>query len=272
MNRQGFIGGSDCVKIMQGHWLELWQIKTGQRESEDLSDNIAVQLGVYTEDFNLTWFEKNYWGKYQRLKVINKQLELEAKIGGVPVKGTIDGMVPIYLKGNQLSGPHIIEAKHTNSYNTMEGVIEYYMPQVQTYIQLADADGCYLSVIFGNSKWESAYVARNDEYFNSMWAVVSDFWGYVVRGEEPVGVDTPTLSIDRIEVDQMVKRDASQDNAFISSAHDYLANEQAAKAFESAKKDLKDMVGSNEREVYCDLLTIKRDKRGALRITTRDKQ
>lgn len=265
MNRQGFIGGSDCVQIMQGNWLELWQIKTGRRDPEDLSDNIAVQLGLHTEDFNLTWFEKNH-----DLEVINKQLTIDNLFQDVPVKGTIDGMIPRTHKSKtELFGPHIVEAKHTNSYNTMEGVIEYYMPQVQTYIQLADADGCYLSVIFGNNKWESAYVARNDEYFNSMWAVVSDFWGYVVRDEEPVGVDTPTLSIDRIEVDNMVKRDASQDNAFISSAHDYLANEQAAKAFESAKKDLKDMVADNEREVYCDLLTIKRDKRGALRITTR---
>jgi predicted phage-related endonuclease len=268
MNRQGFIGGSDCVKIMQGHWLELWQIKTGQRESEDLSDNIAVQLGIHTEGFNLDWFER-----HNNLEVINKQVELGSIIRGVPVKGTIDGMVPReHLSKTELSGPHIVEAKHTNAYNSMESVIEYYMPQVQTYIQLANADGCYLSVIFGNNKWESAYVARNDEYFDSMWAVVSDFWGYVVRGEEPVGIDAPTLSIDRIEVDQMVKRDASQDNAFISSAHDYLANEEAAKSFEAAKKNLKEMVGDNEREVYCDLLTIKRDKRGSLRITTRTQQ
>jgi hypothetical protein len=240
-------------------------------DSESLKTSVTTllcSLGFIPKTSICTWFEKNH-----DLEVVNKQLELGATIRDVPVKGTIDGMVPkIHKSKTELSGPHIVEAKHTNSYNTMEGVIEYYMPQVQTYIQLANADGCYLSVIFGNNKWESAYVARNDEYFNSMWAVVSDFWGYVVRGEEPVGVDTPTLSIDRIEVDQMVKRDASQDNAFISSAHDYLANEQAAKAFESAKKDLKDMVGSNEREVYCDLLTIKRDKRGALRITTRDKQ
>jgi len=44
MERKGFIGGSDCVKIMQGEWLKLWQIKTGRVESDDLSDNIAVQL------------------------------------------------------------------------------------------------------------------------------------------------------------------------------------------------------------------------------------
>ena len=30
MERKGFIGGSDCVKIMNGDWLELWQIKTGR--------------------------------------------------------------------------------------------------------------------------------------------------------------------------------------------------------------------------------------------------
>ena len=28
MERKGFIGGSDCVKIINGNWLELWQIKT----------------------------------------------------------------------------------------------------------------------------------------------------------------------------------------------------------------------------------------------------
>ena len=52
MERKGFIGGSDCVKIMQGNWLELWQVKTGRIEPEDLSRNIAVQMGIQTEEFN----------------------------------------------------------------------------------------------------------------------------------------------------------------------------------------------------------------------------
>ena len=60
MERKGFIGGSDCVKIMNGDWLELWQIKTGRVESDDLSRNIAVQLGSFTEDFNLKWFEQEH--------------------------------------------------------------------------------------------------------------------------------------------------------------------------------------------------------------------
>ncbi len=256
MNRQGFIGGSDCVKIMQGHWLELWQVKTGRADSEDLSDNLAVQLGVYTEDFNLEWFEKQ-----NKCFLEEHQSTFQEDIGIVPVKGTVDG---IWMNENA-----IVEAKHTNSYNSMEAAIEYYMPQIQLYTRLADCDGAYMSVIFGNNKWESAHVARDEEYFNSMWAVVSDFWGYVVRNEEPIAVDVPTIETDSIAIDDMVTRNASLDNQFVDAAVTYVNGLEQNRTFENAKKDLKNMVGDNEREVYCDHLTIKRNKRGSLRIIRR---
>jgi hypothetical protein len=103
-----------------------------------------------------------------------------------------------------------------------------------------------------------------------MWAVVSDFWGYVLRKEEPVGNDEPVqLGTDKIAVDNMVKRDASKDNSFVDAAYTYVTLEADAKAFDQSKKDLKNMVGSDEREVYCSNLTIKRSKNGSLRITKR---
>ena len=254
MERKGFIGGSDCVKIMNGDWLELWQIKTGRIEPDDLSRNIAVQLGSWTEDFNLEWFEHEH-----DCILSDQQREYELEIGIVPAKGLIDAKW----------GSFIVEAKHTNPYKSMDDVIEYYMPQIQLYCYLAKADGAYFSVIFGNSKWESAHVSYNHKYFDSMWAVVSDFWGYVVRDEEPIGIQTPDISIDKVEVGNMVKRDASRDNQFIDAAITYINGYEHNRVFENAKKDLKQMVGSNEREVYCDHLTIKRDKRGSLRITRR---
>lgn len=254
MDRQGFIGGSDCVKIMEGDWLKLWQVKTGRVKDEDLSDNIAVQLGSFTESFNLNWFEK------QRNCVLSHhQYEVFTDIGHVPAKGMVDAM---------WDGA-VVEAKHTGSHNNMESITERYMPQIQLYCHLTNADGAYLSVIFGNSRWESAYVRYNQEYFNSMWAVVSDFWDYVLRDEEPVGIDVQPLSIDKIEVDEMVRRDASGDNEFVSNAHDYILHKAAATAFENAKKNLKQMVADNEREVYCDQLTIKRSKNGSLLFTVR---
>ena len=260
MERKGFIGGPDCVKIMQGNWLELWQIKTGLVESDDLSRNLAVQLGSYTEDFNLRWFEENMPADDGAFFITKHQYTYQRNIDGVPIKGTIDGMC----------SDSIVECKHTNSYNTMDGVIEYYMPQIQLYAHLAKVDGAYLSVIFGNNKWEAAYVDRDEKYFDSMWAVVSDFWGYVVRKQEPVGYDEPIqLNIDKIAVDNMVKRDANTDNRFVDAAVTYVNGYEKNRVFENTKKDLKAMVAQNEREVYCDYLTVKRDKRGSLRITPR---
>ena len=256
MERTGFIGGSDCVKIMQGHWLELWQIKTGITQPEDLSNNIAVQLGIQTEQFNLDWFAKN-----NNSDLDGFQFTFEREIGIVPVKGTIDAMS---------NGVNPVEAKHTNPFNSMDDVIKYYMPQLQLYCKLAGSEGIWLSVIFGNSKWESAFVSYNEDYFNSMWAVVSDFWGYVLRNEEPIGVDTPKIDTNNIKVDEMVVRDASTDNYFCDAAVTYVQYYEKNRVFENAKKDLKKMVGDNEREVYNDQISVKRDKRGSLRITRRN--
>ena len=254
MNRKGFIGGSDCVMIMDGRWLELWNIKTGREEPVNLSDNLAVQLGIYTEDFNLKWFEQE-----RNVIVTGQQTEFKANVGGIPVIGTVDGMLDC----------NIVECKHTNGWNTMDKIIKRYMPQLQLYMHIADVDGAYLSVIFGNHDWDSVHVKRNEDYFNSMWAVVSDFWGYVERDEEPVGIAVPILKQNSIELDQMVTRDASRDNQFVNAAITYINGYEQNRVFENAKKDLKAMVADNEREVYCDQLTIKRDKRGALRITKR---
>ena len=80
-------------------------------------------------------------------------------------------------------------------------------------------------------------------------------------------IDMPDL--DKIKIDDMVKRNANQDNHFISVARDYVESIDAAKTNELAKKSLKEMIGDDEREVYCDFLTVKRSKAGSLRITTK---
>ncbi len=256
MDRKGFIGGSDAVKIMNAEWYELWQVKMGLEEPDDLSSILAVQLGSHTEDFNLKWFEEN-----TEQTVDSKQMIFENTISGVPYKGVVDGMV----------GSSIIEAKHTNERNNMEGLLKYYMPQIQLYMKLAESPSCFMSAIFGNSRWDYAKIRYDEKYTEGMLTIIKDFWGYVERKQEPVGIDEPNLSIDKIPVDEMVKRDASTDNMFMDNAVTYLNKQWEHKQFETAKENLKEMVGDNEREVYCDQLTVKRDKRGSLRINVRSK-
>ena len=105
-----------------------------------------------------------------------------------------------------------------------------------------------------------------------MWTVVSDFWSYVEADKPPEDVNVPTINQNNIEVDQMVMRDASQDNQFVHTAVTYIQGYEHNRVFENAKKDLKAMVLPNEREVYCDQLSVKRDKRGSLRIVITNKK
>ena len=87
MNRQGFIGGSDLYNIMQGNWHVLWLVKTGRKEPEDLSQVFRVQLGSFTEQFNIDWFCQDTGHTIEQT-----QVEVQSVISGVPFKGTIDAI------------------------------------------------------------------------------------------------------------------------------------------------------------------------------------
>ena len=52
-DRKRGIGGSDSTRIMTGDWQSVWEEKTGRKEPDDLSKNIAVQIGIATEKVNL---------------------------------------------------------------------------------------------------------------------------------------------------------------------------------------------------------------------------
>src|SRR5689334_22233808 len=60
--RRGFLGGSDARIVMgsdEAALIRLWREKRGEIEPEDLSGELVVQLGIFTEELNRQWFEKN---------------------------------------------------------------------------------------------------------------------------------------------------------------------------------------------------------------------
>ena len=102
MNRQGFLGGSDMVRIINGDWHKLWLEKTGRVAPDNLDDVFPVQLGVLTEDFNLNWFAKGH-----SMNLVHQQKKFESIIAGMVLRGTIDAAV--YTSNDYA----IVEAKHT---------------------------------------------------------------------------------------------------------------------------------------------------------------
>ena len=272
MDRQGFIGGTDAIRIMNGEWLELYQEKVGLTEPEDLSEVLAVQLGVHTERFNLNWWEQEYDHGWQ-LKGAKKhyQREIEVTGNGVPLKGTAD--MEVITKQN---ASFIVEAKHTNAFTNMATIIERYMPQIQLYMYLHKiycdrlnyrTEGCYLSVIFGNSKWESKHISYDPEYVKSMMEKIREFWSHVVDKRPPGNRDAETPDISSIAIDRKVKMDMNRDNEWMSDAHDYVDTLESAKKNESAKKRLMSHIPPDVYQMDCSLLTVNiTDKRRTIKV------
>jgi len=262
---EDFIRGSDMIDIMNGNWNKLWRIKKGLQGRPDLSFQFNVQLGLATEDFNIKWAEDNYMLKF------NKQAKRQLQYGLIKLTGTLDGFSGTNSEDKiEYIG---IECKHTYSYNTMDKMLEYYMPQLQFYIWIANLNKIIFSVIFGN-QWKAVEVYPSEEYLDGMKEQIKLFWEHIVHNTEPDDLDYNTqdlrnnvVSIDGVPINKMTARDASQSNSFTEYTQQYLQHEDAAKTFEAAKKALREEIRPNEREVYNDLISVKRDKRGSVRVT-----
>lgn len=260
--RKASLGGSCAKRIMDGDWHSLWLEKMGYSDGVDLSDVLAVQLGVWTEEFNIKWFERHMQVEcFKDPNADTHEQRYHYKWNGVPCRGTLDA--EFEMRGDRYG----LECKHTNERATMKTQLERYMPQLQLYLEVSGVKAMYFANIFGNSRYEYVKVSRNEEFLQGMFVHLKEFWGYVEREEEPPqSMPYFSAGIDSIEINDMVARDATSDNYFAVRAAEYISTKEAAKEHAAAAKDLKAMVGMNEREVYNDALTIKRDVRGSLRI------
>ena len=265
--RMGFIGGSDAVKIIRGDWHDLYNEKIGIAQPADLSHLFNVQLGTYTEEFNLAWFEQEYG-----VQIIDTQPEFKKTIEGIPFKATLDGLIREDANGFCGAFQKIgVECKHTSSFKKFDDILTYYYPQIQLYMKVADLSHMYLSVIFGN-QWECKLVSQDEAEWLRMLPIFRDFWSHVIKKQPPKSEMPNELpsNVHHMTLDNMVARDVSTDNRFVEIQHHYIDGLHDSKIFEECKKELKAYVQPNEREVFTDKLSIKRNKRGALTIKIKE--
>ena len=79
MDRTKGIGGSDAKKIVDGSWHDLWLEKTGRKEQDDLSEILAVQIGIATETLNLDWLQRILVKEKHQHTQIKRDVTLEPK-------------------------------------------------------------------------------------------------------------------------------------------------------------------------------------------------
>lgn len=251
LDRRNGIGGSDANIILSGNHdriLDLWREKRGEQPAADLSTNLAVMLGCWTEAFNRLWFEQLTG---QRVDEIHVTLACPDNPWR---RCTLDG----YL----VDSDTIWEAKHTNAFAKSEEVLERYMPQLQHNIAVAKVQRAYLSVIYGNHKYEVFEVASDWVYQIELLQAEVDFWDCVTSGRQPVPAPPP------IAPKPVGTREVCLDgsNAWAAAAADWLEHRCAAKLHASACSIIKELVEDDVSRAFGHGIEAKRSKSGAISI------
>jgi len=249
--RRQTIGGSDANIILSGRAeriRELWLVKRGEAESADLSADLSVMLGIWTEPFNRQWFEQLTGTRVSNVG--------ETAVCGVHRwrRATLDGLVE--------GAGTIWEAKHTNAFTKNEDVVERYMPQLQHNMAVTGYSQAVLSVIFGNHKFEIFEIAADWLYQTELLAAEQHFWECVQSGEEPVAIEPPPPP--RPIGTREVCLDGN--NAWASAAFDWLKYREAAKVHGSACASIKDLVEKDVARAFGHGIEARRNKSGAITI------
>ena len=250
-NRRAFIGGSDARTIMgsdEAALLRLWREKRGEIETEDLSGNLIVQLGLATEALNRHWYERNTG---RSIESVQRRLRHPVlRWMGATVDGIVAGSGTVF------------EAKFMLPWTfSEEAAAEKHMAQVQHNMWVANARGAVLSIITGGGKWVEIKLAADPLYQHLLLTAEKKFWRCVESGEPPrlFGIEPPRA---RIEAVRIVDMNASNTWAEFSAV--FRRTRAAYLEHEDAKAELKALMPEDAKEAIGHGIRAKRSRSGAV--------
>lgn len=249
------IGGSDANIIASGdadRIYRLWQEKTDRVQAEDLSRVLAVQMGNWTEPFNAAWYQQET-GDF----VSSRDTSLTCPVNPWRT-ATLDGYCSVDGK------PAVWEAKHSNAFKPKDELVATYTPQLMHNMAVTGLDAAVLSVFRGNMEWFCQVVRFDEVYGAELFEIEEAFFNAILNDEPPVDLPQPMKPI---EPGEMRVVEMTGNNEWASSAADYLENEAPKKKFDAAAKGLKGLVEADVKQASGHGIMIKRDTRGALRIS-----
>jgi predicted phage-related endonuclease len=250
-NRRSFIGGSDARTIMgtdESALVRLWREKRGEIDSEDLSANLIVQLGVATEALNRTWYERNTG------RAIT-DVQQWIKHSAIPwMAATLDGVV----EGIEA----VFEAKFMLPWSfSEEAAAEKYMAQLQHNMWVTHLRTSVLSIITGGGKWVELTIPMDPVYLSVLVSAEKKFWRCVQCGEAPhlINAEPPRPRIEAIRIVDM-----SSSNSWAEFATLFRNTRGAFLDHERAKSELKTLMPEDAKEAIGHGVRAKRSKSGAV--------
>ena len=252
-DRTTYFGGSDAGPIMRGEWLDVWNRKTRRPQPDDLSGVFRVQLGSYTESFNVQWFQKPTGIEVQTGQPF-KMMDFRG--------GTVDGLT---------EDGGILECKHSNQWKKPDAHIRYYYWQCMHYLSLyPERTHVWLSVIGGNDFLEPMRIERNEPMIDDLLRAEKAFWHHVQSDTSPAdGIEMDEPEWEELMPHELKTVCMDSSNAWAHNATTWLANQESHKAWVEADKEIKEIVKSR-KDVGTAIghgIRAAKNKRGAVSIT-----
>jgi hypothetical protein len=250
-SRRDLLGGSDARVLMgadEAALLRLWREKRGEVVPEDLSENLAVQLGIVTEDLNRRWFERNTGHEVTQVQRRLRHPVLRF------LGATLDGMV-------EATGT-VFEAKFMLPWSfSEEAAAEKHMAQLQHNMWVTNTREAALSVITGGGKWVHITVPADSLYQHLLLTAEKKFWRCVETGEPPrlFLVEPPRPRVDAVRIVDM-----SGSNSWAEFAGIFSSTRSAFLEHERAKSELKGLMPEDAKEAFGHGIKAKRSKSGAV--------
>lgn len=177
------LGGSDIGTMMglnpYKSAYQLWLEKTGQTESPDISDKIAIKVGNELEDLVARIFEQETGLKVQKDNKTHFHKDYPFLLANIDRK----------IVGEKA----LLECKTTSVFNADEwqgdDVPASYLMQVQHYLNVLDYDYAYIAVIVGNSRFICKKIERDEELITLYTNMAMDFWLRNVQKMEAPEID-----------------------------------------------------------------------------------
>jgi predicted phage-related endonuclease len=228
--------------------LRLWREKRGEIESEDLSGNLVVQLGVATEELNRRWYQANTG---QVLTDIQRH-----------IRHPVLRWMAATLDGRVAATEAVFEAKFMLPWAfSEEAAAEKHMPQLQHNMWVVAARSAVLSVITGGGKWVEITTYADPLYQHLIVTAERKFWRCVESGEPPrlFGVDPPKPRIEALRIVDM-----GSSNAWAEFAAVFARTRPAYLEHVKAKAELRNLVPEDAQQAVGRGVRARRSKSGAV--------
>jgi predicted phage-related endonuclease len=250
--RDGKLTASRIACLMSGdadEIMNLWRELVGDPDfvPEDLSDVWAVQLGSYTEPFNLAWYERRTGRQLSRRGAVVTRPGFEW------AACTLDAFDAVK------AAP--VECKHVGGFEKHDVIVARYMPQMHWQMLCTETKRCMFSVI------EGAREPIIDEIeFDGAYA--SELWDRAWRFMQCVWSMTPPVALAPVAAPVKAEKtyDMQGNNEWASEAVMWATTRQARKDNEAADKALKALVPADAAKCTGHGISITRSKAGSLTI------